>query len=348
MDLQRLEAKCHALVDRVLAGNRIEDDLVECKAEWPDDPHRAARRIAAHANTARGESILWLIGLDEDNHRVSPLGATDLANWWPAVEKRFADGVAPSYQQLQIHTEHGTVVALQFNTKRSPYLVTAEKGGSAIDREVPWRQGTRTRTAKRSELLSLLVEASVVPDAQLLDVDMTATIEKFPKVKGDGDVRVTRAMQFEFTARVFLDTERPTMMPSHLSKLAFRFADGAELSAVPTFRPYGPELAAAERTSLGGLAVLSSGVRVHGPDLLQVSAQVFLGPDWEQRLRNAPEVHFELRMPVNRTNRSLTVRDTAHWVSGESKQEWETDTWQVGRWEWRASHDEPFPPPTAM
>ena len=59
-----IESWALRVLERV--GNRqsVEDSKVELKAKWPD-PVKAARRIAGHANAARGESILWLIGADE-------------------------------------------------------------------------------------------------------------------------------------------------------------------------------------------------------------------------------------------------------------------------------------------
>ena len=65
MKKQDIEFKVLDIIDRLEKGQPIEDDTVELKAEWPKDHFRAARRIAAHANSARGEPLLWLIGIDE-------------------------------------------------------------------------------------------------------------------------------------------------------------------------------------------------------------------------------------------------------------------------------------------
>lgn len=121
MNLQRIEARVLEIVDRVVTqGRKVEDDAVEAKATWPADPHKAARRIAALANAARGDDVMWLIGLDENGHAVVPLDDTDVANWWPAVESKFADVVAPAVRTLVVPTEHGQVVCLYFETDRSP------------------------------------------------------------------------------------------------------------------------------------------------------------------------------------------------------------------------------------
>lgn len=53
-----------SIIDRVKSKQPIEDSRVELKASWPD-PKKAARRLAGHANAARGEPILWLVGIND-------------------------------------------------------------------------------------------------------------------------------------------------------------------------------------------------------------------------------------------------------------------------------------------
>lgn len=88
------------VADRVKAGKPPEDSRVEVKAEWPE-PVDAARRIAGHANAAHGDSILWIIGLDEKRHRVTGATANDLANWYPQVKAQF-DGIAPDLEDFVV------------------------------------------------------------------------------------------------------------------------------------------------------------------------------------------------------------------------------------------------------
>ena len=52
---QEIEYRVRRIVEAVERGEPIEDDLVELKSEWLRDHHKAARRIAGHANAARGE-----------------------------------------------------------------------------------------------------------------------------------------------------------------------------------------------------------------------------------------------------------------------------------------------------
>jgi len=141
------------------------------KSTWPAEPGEAARRIAGHANAARGSPILWLIGVDERSGVVVGAERAELANWYPQVGSHF-DGLAPAVTDLNIPTaEKLTVVALVFETDRSPYVVKASN-----DRlEVPWREGTRVRSATREDLLRLLWRLHRLPTLEQRRGSMTAT-----------------------------------------------------------------------------------------------------------------------------------------------------------------------------
>jgi len=83
----QIEARALEAYDLVSSGARREDSGVELKADWPT-PDKAARRIAGHANAARGEDILWIVGLDEARG-VCPFAPEELANWWSQVRAVF-------------------------------------------------------------------------------------------------------------------------------------------------------------------------------------------------------------------------------------------------------------------
>lgn len=165
----QIEARVLDIYDVVKAGARHEDALVELKADWPP-PERAARRIAGHANAARGESILWIIGLDEAQGVCTPT-PLDLAGWWAQVRACF-DGPAPETRDLIVRTPDGPVHALHFDVARSPYVVRnpayGNAGGGPIEREVPWREGTAVRTATREDLIRILVPVLRLPEVEIL------------------------------------------------------------------------------------------------------------------------------------------------------------------------------------
>lgn len=163
--MKPFEVKTWALnvVERVRAYQPTEDSRVECKATWPDVKN-IARQLAGHANAAKGEPILWIIGVDEKGATVAGAEHNELHNWHPQLVKEF-DGAAPCLLiDINVDLENETVVALLFETSSAPYVVKVPN----TDRlEIPWREGTRTRSANRTEvvrMLSLLkVEGTVLP-----------------------------------------------------------------------------------------------------------------------------------------------------------------------------------------
>jgi hypothetical protein len=173
---QQIEGRVLNLVDRVVQGARVEDFRVECKADWPPTA-RAARRIAGHANAARGEPILWIIGLDEDGHRVTGASDVELADWWPQVTACFDEGIKPGLTPLVVPVgpEH-SVVVLYMTTERAPYVVNRQEEQGPFEREVPWRDGNRTRSAHRHELLRVLVPAVTPPEATAVKLELRAIL----------------------------------------------------------------------------------------------------------------------------------------------------------------------------
>lgn len=156
MTHQELEIWTLDIISAVLKNQRIEDSIIELKASWPT-PDKAAHNLAAHANAARGMSILWLIGVDEKAQRLTNANPIELANWSKSVE-RFFDGYAPR-MVLDANVRHGgeTIVALYFQTHQgAPFVVKNPKGGYP-EFIVPWREGTRKRAASRNDLIRILV-----------------------------------------------------------------------------------------------------------------------------------------------------------------------------------------------
>jgi hypothetical protein len=167
MQPQYFENAARQVVEHVLAGGRNEDSTFEIKAGWVPATE-AARRVAGHANAAGGHEIIWIFGLDEDSHRLVALDATDPANWFAALRSEFERGHAPRpVQHRTIHFDQGAVHACQFDTDDCPYVIKnpqhGKVAGHAISLEVPWRDGTRVRTAGRADLLKLLLPVQQIP-----------------------------------------------------------------------------------------------------------------------------------------------------------------------------------------
>lgn len=206
MNKQEIEALVLSVVDRVLNnGQKVEDSLIECKREWPD--RSKARQLAGHANSARGEEIVWIIGIDETGRKLTSPESPDLADWWSGMSSRFDDHVVPEMRDLIVQvTPKEFVTALVFSTDRAPYVIKVASSTGPIEREVPIRDGTRTRSSYRHELLRLLRPAAVPPPASLIYVHLT------------GRARSQKSVSFTLRAHLYID-QRPdetVMLPYHL------------------------------------------------------------------------------------------------------------------------------------
>jgi hypothetical protein len=165
----QIEAWVLSIIERVENRQPIEDFRVELKAQWPIAKD-AARQIAGHANAARSEQILWLIGVDEKGAKVPGVVPNDLASWYPAIQSEF-DGLAPAVRDLNVPYKGMTVVALLFDTDRAPFVVKNPAGGR-VSHEVPWRENTSVRSARRSDLLRLLVPMQKLPELEILSANL--------------------------------------------------------------------------------------------------------------------------------------------------------------------------------
>jgi hypothetical protein len=171
MKPSQIEAWALRVIERVEAKQPNEDSCVELKRKWPTEPDNAARRIAGHANAAQGEPILWLIGVDQDAGVVGAAHA-DLATWWPRVRAEF-EGLPPTVRDLNVPWKGLTVVGLLFETDRAPFVVKnptfGKPGGGPVALEVPWREGTAIRSARRDELLRLLAPLQLLPEVEVMN-----------------------------------------------------------------------------------------------------------------------------------------------------------------------------------
>ncbi len=159
------------IIERVLNGQLVEDSRVELKSEWPKASKMTARKLAGHANAARGEPILWLIGLKERGREVCGVEVTEVSDWFNSVEANF-DGLAPALTPVHVPYDGKTVTALHFDTDRRPFVVknpfSTQEKGNVVTLEVPWRDANRTHSAKRDELIKLLNPVKKLPTLKLL------------------------------------------------------------------------------------------------------------------------------------------------------------------------------------
>lgn len=169
MNPRQLEIWALNVINLVKSDKYKEDDLVELKTELPEANAKIARRIAGHANTARGEDILWLIGIDEksETNKIKGIDTDiDLANWYPSIQKHFIE-LAPKPSHINVLIDDKIILALGFETDRSPFVVKNQKDPNF--NEVPWREGTRVRSARRSDLILLLSPIEKLPNVEILN-----------------------------------------------------------------------------------------------------------------------------------------------------------------------------------
>jgi len=205
------------IIERVTLRQPNEDFRVELKSEWIP-AEKAAQQLGGHANAARGENILWIIGVDQ---KKGVVGTHDkeLANWYPQIQSRFDDRFAPELLKNQnIPIGDKTVVALLFATDRAPFVVKNSKGGGD-QLEVPWRVGNRTVTATRSHLIKLLSPLESLPSIQVLDGHLSFTVppsSDFEKVGLD--------LFLNLLLYVSLKSDKKLVIPFHQCNVSYKLS----------------------------------------------------------------------------------------------------------------------------
>lgn len=235
-----LEHKVRRIISAVKTGQPVEDTLIELKSEWSKDSHRAARRIAAHANAAHGESITWVFGVDEKGKIVTGVDEIEMANWVQSVGKHF-DGLAPALiTHTNIRIEDKTIVALHFETSRSaPFVI---KNGQNL--EVPWREGTLTRSAKREELLSILLPIVKTPNIEIRSAELNFGVRRGSHITSLGG-HSEESHAWTIKATLYIEPKRPEtiFIPHKNCRARFEVSDYPAQWEIPvTFKPAGESL----------------------------------------------------------------------------------------------------------
>jgi hypothetical protein len=175
--LSRLDVEewAYRILSAIDAGAWSEDSLVELKSTWPG-ARDVARQLAGHSNSARGQTILWLFGVDQSKG-VVPFVPADAAQWSGELAKEF-DGVTPAFVHYNLEWNGQIFTALAFDTDAAPYVVFNPKRGQPnsgpFDREIPWREGM-TRSAKRAEIVLITRPAARLPIVNLIGGRLTVT-----------------------------------------------------------------------------------------------------------------------------------------------------------------------------
>ncbi len=168
MKTHEIEEWALRVIDRVERGQPVEDSRVELKSTWISHQD-SARQIAAIANAARGENVLWLVGVDEDSG-VTGVDNSEFGNWKSQVQAEFNE-ISPDFFLVQVPYKGKTVSAILVDTTRAPFLVRnfshGTKGAGPVAFEVPWRDGNTTRTARRSDMIRILSPIQRTPSIEV-------------------------------------------------------------------------------------------------------------------------------------------------------------------------------------
>jgi len=211
-----IEAWAIRVLDGARAGRQGQDARVELKSQW-GDPHSLARGLAGLANACRGEPALWLVGVDE-NGTVYGAEEGDFPGWWRTMSAHF-DGLAPDIHEVAVPYQGDTVVAVQIETSRGPFVVNNPEFGTSghvIAHEVPWREGTSVRTARREDLLRLLVGRSRLPVVEFRTAELRAT-DRMGQAVGRAKV-ANEHERYEWSLRIGVYVENVTtqlFIPDH-------------------------------------------------------------------------------------------------------------------------------------
>lgn len=174
MRASEIESWALRVLDSLKRGEPLEDIRVELKATF-GEPAKIARRLAGHANAARGEDVLWLFGVDEKTGSASGADSLEFTDWWSKVTSYF-ESLAPEVREVNVPYEGVMVVALLVHTDRAPIVVRNPSfglpSGGPIEFEVPWREMTGVRTAKRSDLLRLLAPLQKLPSVEVISASL--------------------------------------------------------------------------------------------------------------------------------------------------------------------------------
>jgi hypothetical protein len=219
-----IEAWALRALDQARAGAQSEDARVELKQDW-GEPGERARRLAGLANASRGDPALWIVGADE-NGTVVGVEGIDFATWWQQMVAQF-DGLAPDIRELAVPVSGHTVVAILVETTRAPFVVKNPQfgvvKGHTIQLEVPWREGTAVRTARREDLVRLLVPQARLPTFELRSAQLEVN-DRLGHVAGPAKL-VSEAERYHWTLDIDVYAENVTselVLPDHRCQCELR------------------------------------------------------------------------------------------------------------------------------
>lgn len=331
MEKPQIESWAYKVIERVVHGKPTEDSRVELKTGWSD---AKARQLAALANAAHGEEVLWIVGVDEEGHSVPGADAVRFNEWWQSIRSQF-DGAPPAPHEHVMNYGDVAVVAILFETDAPPYVVKVQVGKRSGSRrqlanevllEVPWREGTSTRSALKGDLLSVLLPIAREPIYEPLTAELT-----YHRAAGITFGRWRLAIRFYATSR----TADPNWIPFHSTQLRCRVDQGAWVDG--RIHWLVPAQGGDVGTGHGSATIVRSAteVGIRGPGTVEVLASVedsaagMWGLQPSSRPTLGTDAIFALAAPFERIRSHLrwTFRCLSFDPGGTAAQ-LQTDTWR--------------------
>lgn len=156
------------VLGHIAARQAFETSHIELKSRVIP-PKDFASQLAGLANAARWHPVLVLFGVDR---RTFPgIEPFEIGDWYTSLRASFEYGHAPdlAYSNFVLFNER-TIGVLLFETDNPPYIIGGGKKGGP--REMPWRYGSLTGPAGRSELLQVLSHKVGDPEIEVFKLEL--------------------------------------------------------------------------------------------------------------------------------------------------------------------------------
>jgi hypothetical protein len=180
----------------------------------------------------------------------------------------------PAVTHLNVPWGGVTIVALLFETDRAPFVLKNPHFGSRendpIAFEVPWREGTETRSADRSELLRILSPVAELPQFEVLWGRADGYIYA-PENEGGQPPEVHLSVEAEIY--VVPTGEKTVVIPKHKTAMLVRWPEIEEPLVADDVTLY-----LTNRRAESLVSVLSSELVVQGPGAFRFQGSLRFKP----------------------------------------------------------------------
>jgi hypothetical protein len=299
---------------------------------------RIRPQLAGSLNRAGGDPVIYIIGIDEKTGDIQDVSDTDVLTWWGQITPKF-DQTPPEmvrHISVPVGADGEHVVAVAFASDRAPYVVKTGSANPSL--EVPTREGTGTRSARRDELLRLLIPTVSVPHAVVLEAELYIE-EHFPTeglLPYAGLIQPTPKREFYTygSFRVFIEHNEKELvnLPAHGMQGRLLVVGNVLPCKVRQARDIP---AATGEGILTAVAANYDGITVSGPGAVSFDLGL---PDLDSSnggwFEGADSVHYEVELNVLHAIRPLRVNITLErteydWdlADGENKNQK-----TIGRW----------------